>query len=286
MIDDLIYDVGMNNGNDTAYYLHCGFRVLAIEADPTLCSQASARFKKAIEDGQLTILNVGITPQAGTFDFWICKTNSDWNSFDRSIASCNGSPHYSIQIPGQPFTKILGDYGIPYYLKVDIEGNDYLCIEALNAGRELPQYVSVELGDIYDSVQKLEALGYTGYKCINQYNFLPLQMTPLAETKRVERWYRLLQSRSIFARTICKFYGRDNIWNNLIRKIPRQQEWTFHEGCSGPFGEDTLGQWLSAEEVRKTYHYYCQRHQERQSSPSWLYQKYASWMDLHAKREI
>ena len=30
--DDLIYDVGMNNGDDTAYYLHKGFRVVAVEA--------------------------------------------------------------------------------------------------------------------------------------------------------------------------------------------------------------------------------------------------------------
>jgi putative ABC transport system substrate-binding protein len=32
----LIYDVGMNNGDDTAYYLRRGFRVLAIEANPDL----------------------------------------------------------------------------------------------------------------------------------------------------------------------------------------------------------------------------------------------------------
>jgi hypothetical protein len=68
MINNLIYDVGMNNGNDTAYYLHCGFKVLAIEANPVLCSQATVRFEQEIEQGQLQILNIGIAPTSGNLD--------------------------------------------------------------------------------------------------------------------------------------------------------------------------------------------------------------------------
>lgn len=33
---DLIFDIGANNGDDTAFYLKKGFRVVAIEADPAL----------------------------------------------------------------------------------------------------------------------------------------------------------------------------------------------------------------------------------------------------------
>jgi 16S rRNA A1518/A1519 N6-dimethyltransferase RsmA/KsgA/DIM1 with predicted DNA glycosylase/AP lyase activity len=42
---DLIYDVGMNNGDDTAYYLRRGFRVVAIEADTRLVRCAAERFR-------------------------------------------------------------------------------------------------------------------------------------------------------------------------------------------------------------------------------------------------
>jgi hypothetical protein len=38
----LIYDVGMNNGDDTAYYLRRGFRVLAIEANLDLVANAAS----------------------------------------------------------------------------------------------------------------------------------------------------------------------------------------------------------------------------------------------------
>jgi hypothetical protein len=34
----------MNNGDDTAYYLRRGFRVLAIEANPDLVANAEIRF--------------------------------------------------------------------------------------------------------------------------------------------------------------------------------------------------------------------------------------------------
>jgi len=46
---DLIYDVGMHNGNDIAYYLSRGYPVVSIEADPVLAEKAKNRFA-----GQLT----------------------------------------------------------------------------------------------------------------------------------------------------------------------------------------------------------------------------------------
>jgi hypothetical protein len=47
VLKNLIYDVGMNDGNDTAYYLSRGFRVVAIEANPVLVEQLSAVQKRA-----------------------------------------------------------------------------------------------------------------------------------------------------------------------------------------------------------------------------------------------
>jgi FkbM family methyltransferase len=42
----LIYDVGMHNGDDTAYYLRRGFRVIAIEPNPALVATAAERFRR------------------------------------------------------------------------------------------------------------------------------------------------------------------------------------------------------------------------------------------------
>ena len=36
----LIFDIGMHHGQDTAYYLSLGNRVVAVDADPTLIDRA------------------------------------------------------------------------------------------------------------------------------------------------------------------------------------------------------------------------------------------------------
>lgn len=194
MIKNLIYDVGMNNGDDTAYYLYRGFRVIAIEADPKLCEQAASRFRQELENGQLKILNLGIAATPGELDFWICEGQSAWNSFDRKIASRNGLPHHSISVPCQTLDWIIANHGVPHYLKIDIEGNDLICLENLQPGHDLPKYLSVELGQIDHFVKRLQELGYNRFKCISQFNFLPIELPPSREQRQYEFWLHFSNS--------------------------------------------------------------------------------------------
>ena len=46
---DLIYDVGMHQGEDTDYYLKKGFRVIAFEAEPNLVASCQKRFEVEIK---------------------------------------------------------------------------------------------------------------------------------------------------------------------------------------------------------------------------------------------
>jgi FkbM family methyltransferase len=255
---DLVYDVGMNNGDDTAYYLRLGKRVVAIEADPDLCARARERFAAEIADGRLTILNIGVGPKAGTLDFWICETKREWNSFSRRIASRDGLPHHAIQIPCQTFEWIVARHGVPGILKIDIEGHDHFCIDALSALPDLPDYVSVEIGDIDAFTRRLEALGYTGFKCISQFDFLPMQLPPSEEQLRRER--------------------------GEPASTRRHGDWLFPEGSSGPCGEHTAGRWLSADEARAVYHHYRELSRQGGESPFWYGKNYSFWVDLHARR--
>ncbi len=49
---NLIYDVGVCNGDDSAYYLHKGYRVVGIEANPLLLASIRRRFRSEIADGR------------------------------------------------------------------------------------------------------------------------------------------------------------------------------------------------------------------------------------------
>lgn len=287
MIRDLIYDVGMNNGDDTAYYLHRGFRVVAVEANPQACAQASGRFPAELGAGRLTILNTGIAAEPGQADFWICETHPEWSSFDRQLAARDGSPHRCVQVPCRMFGSILAQHGVPYYLKVDIEGNDTLCIDALRTQEELPSYLSLELDRIDEAVETLSRLGYSGYKCISQFNYLPLQLPPSRVQKRAELWHGMLMRRGLHQRVLRKLMGQaGRSWvAERYQRLRRQTDWVFPFGASGPFGEETRGMWLTADQVRHAFQHYQDLRRSGAASVFWNDKGYSFWVDLHARRE-
>jgi FkbM family methyltransferase len=287
MFDNLIYDAGMNNGDDTAYYLHRGYNVVAIDADPQACENARRRFRDELRCGRLKILNVGITAEPGAWDFWICESHPEWSSFERRIASRDGSPHHKIPVACRTFDSILAEYGVPYYLKADIEGHDLQCVDGLKTVNERPKYVSIELGELDESLQKLMDLGYTAFKCISQFTFVPLESPPTPVQKRAEFWHRLLTRRSFPLRAVRRAIGSaGRQWMNARYLRTRCcKGWVFNEGSSGPFGEDTLGTWLTAGQLRDVYHHYQQLLNQGTSSIFWNARDYSFWTDLHARRE-
>jgi FkbM family methyltransferase len=282
MIQDLIYDVGLNKGNDTAYYLHRGFRVVAIEANPTLVSLARERFKREIAENRLVILNVGIAEKQGQLPFWVCETKSEWSSFDRRIASRDGSEHHAITIDCCRFESILEEYGVPYYLKVDIEGNDFLCLQDLQ-GRELPKYISIETSGI-SLLTTLHNLGYTSFKWISQINFLPLEIFPSDEQKYQEKLQRLLYSKRLPLRILRKL-GLKRWLNSQINRNRYFNDWFFSYGSSGAFGEDLLGGWQSFDEIRNTYEHFQKLRKAGQPSLFWTNKGYSFWTDFHARKD-
>jgi len=288
MKNRLIYDVGMNNGDDTAYYLWKGYSVIAIEADPLLVFEAEKRFEREINDGRLNILNIGISSKAGDLDFWICETNSAWNSFHQSIASRDGSPHHKIIVPCHNFSWVLEKYGVPFYLKIDIEGNDLLCIDALVDVKEGPKYLSIEGGSIYvDMIDKLVALGYNEFKCISQRNFLPIQMPYASVTKHYALIDWLLSSNDWKARTARTCIGNaGQKWmQSKISSFAFKDGWQFNFGSSGPFGEDTQGNWLNADSVKSSMAYFFDLLERKAPSPFWNEKRYGLWFDIHARRD-
>lgn len=54
---DLIYDIGLLDGEDTTYYLFRGYNVVAVDANSLMVEQARLRFAGAIESKRLTLLN-------------------------------------------------------------------------------------------------------------------------------------------------------------------------------------------------------------------------------------
>jgi FkbM family methyltransferase len=280
MIKNLIYDVGMYNGDDTAYYLAKGFRVIAIEAAPHLVEQASRRFEREIAAEKLIILNIGVSDHEGAFPFYISDTNPEWNTFDSSVAKDKDIDFHQVTVSCRRFRSILDEFGTPYYLKLDIEGNEIYCLRDLIVS-DLPNYVSFEKTAQFtvESLTLLHNLGYTGFKLISQNSLLPVEYPPTWEQRRYERWQNLLKSRNFFLRVIRRAGARR--WVNPTRY---RSDWIFPGSSSGPFGEDTPGKWQTFDEIVETLAKANSSFDAREPSVFWGDAGYSFWADFHAKR--
>ena len=276
-----IFDLGMNNGDDTAYYLSLGNRVLAVEANPKLAEDGRKRFEKEIDSGRLRILNLGVAAEEGFFDFWVCRSHSQYSSFDRKSASRDGLDHYSIQVRTIKPATLFKEYGVPDYLKIDIEGSELLCLEELSR-HPLPKYLSVECDSrphVYKSdyglalLRALSNVGYQNFKLVNQYTFcsvskdcsLSLQLDSFA--------------REVLASPLNRVAGVHRISRWLVRtRMERRFGKEFPIGTSGPWGEDTVGPWLSYRDAEETYQYYRTIHTTDAGSLPFPF-----WYDWHAR---
>jgi FkbM family methyltransferase len=169
MNKNLIYDVNVHEGSDSAYYLSLGYRVVGIEASPVMVDLLRKRFSREMATGQFVLLNIGLAATRGRMDFWICDDVSAWSSFNRTIASRKRVRHHSVTVDTQTFGAVLEEYGVPSYCKIDIEGNDRLCLEDLNPS-DIPMFISIEMAhsDGAEDLELLYVLGYRKYKIISQ----------------------------------------------------------------------------------------------------------------------
>src|ERR1700685_3365847 len=94
----LIYDVGMNDGADTAFYLSQGHSVVAVEADPRLVTLARERFRDAIDNGALTLLNVAIADSDDEVEFWISEGDNAHSSLYPEVAARYGATVRAVRV--------------------------------------------------------------------------------------------------------------------------------------------------------------------------------------------
>ena len=143
----LIFDLGMNDGSDTAFYLAKGFSVVGVDAAEDLCDLVRDKYQTDIDSGRLVIENVAITESEGPITFYL-NEKSVWGTTRSDWAERNGRLSHGVTatltVDGVPLSYLLGKYGTPYYLKIDIEGADLAALSGLRGQSEQPAFVSIE----------------------------------------------------------------------------------------------------------------------------------------------
>ncbi len=226
---NLIYDVGLHHGQDTDFYLKKGFEVVAFEANPANIDVCKKRFASAIAEGKLTIVEGGIaeledfSDKGQKIEFYRNHQTTFWGSTDKEFAYRNevmGTTNEKIEINAVNFAECLEKYGIPFYLKADIVGSEKICLRALLKFENKPDYLSIRSekviwSNLQEEFNLLERLGYDRFKAIQQ-DVTDFQVAIDGENGK---------------------------------KI----KYTFDEGASGVFAEETAGKWQNKAQILKQY---------------------------------
>jgi len=207
----IVYDFGMNQGDDVEYYLAKGHDVVAVEANPALCEECVARFAAELQSGRLTILNAVITDadDEEEVDFYIHKTNHVLSQFP-APRPAQRDEFDRVRLPSIPAATIVRRHGAPHYIKIDLEGFDQNVLRNLFAAGIRPAFLSAES----HSIEVFALLCANGYKSFN-----------LVDGLTVSQVYR-------HTIIVCAT-GRK--WHSF----------KFHS--AGPYGLDLTSPWLDAE---------------------------------------
>jgi FkbM family methyltransferase len=167
---NLAYDFGMNDGRDAEYYLSLGYRVIAVDAHPGMCSQAQRRLARDIASGRLVVLNLAIADRSGRLPFYIHAEHSEWSSL---FPSTKDGDWHKIDVEAVTCDWLFRHFGCPHYAKVDIEGADRLVIQAVQNASPKPAYISVETGPTLEWIDSLCDAGYQAFKLVRQADVQP-----------------------------------------------------------------------------------------------------------------
>jgi FkbM family methyltransferase len=227
-----IFDLGMNNGDDTAFYLSRGYNVVALDANPALCEQAERRFHAAIDDGRLTVRNIAISDKSGEATFHINLDNDHWSSLEAQWALRGATRSKAITVRCVTLSELFDEFGVPYYLKIDVEGVDDRVLMQLCGSSVRPLYVSVEdcrFG--YQYMEILASCGYDGFKLLDQstvpqltdaatgHTFLPGSSGPFGN-EFPGKWLPYVDMLKFYSETV-----RDREGNRIA---PRTHWWDIH----------------------------------------------------------
>lgn len=211
MSGGVIYDFGMNNGDDVEYYLLKSSKVVGVEANPALCRAVEKRFSCEIEAGKLVVLNVAISAgdEDRTVDFHVHKTNHVLSHLGAPDAASIGD-FDRIEVLSRTPTSIIREHGEPRYIKVDLEGMDAVVLKDIFDAGMLPPEISAEAhsADVFDCLRK------AGYKAFNL----------------VDGW------------SVAEKYGTATI--EIADGI---RPFSFRPHSAGPFGSDIRSEWQDPE---------------------------------------
>jgi FkbM family methyltransferase len=167
--DDLIFDIGANQGDKTAIFLKLGARVVSVEPDGTCRAILQDKFLRyRFRPRPVTLVGKAVSDKIGTEQMWIDGPGSAVNTISRKWADelkehkqdfkhGNYGLDFSRseQVETTTVEELMRLHGVPYFIKIDVEGHELGVLSGLQ--RPVP-FLSFEVN--------LRAFRQEGTQCV------------------------------------------------------------------------------------------------------------------------
>ncbi|AFZ35774.1 methyltransferase FkbM family [Stanieria cyanosphaera PCC 7437] len=139
-VDSLIFDIGANQGSKTDVYRRFAKQVVCIEPDKKSVNVLKKRFKNR---SNIEIMSVAIGNNVGKATFYIHKEGSCYNTMNlkqknsleeksQSDISEKIAFNDSYEVEMVTLDNLIKKWGIPKYIKLDVEGYELYALQGLN----------------------------------------------------------------------------------------------------------------------------------------------------------
>lgn len=123
---NLVFDIGSNVGNTVGYLLTRSNKIISFEPIPSLAEHIKSYFNTQ----KVEVVQKGVSDIVGTKTFHISNMGGVLSTFEddwmtKSRFTGNGSWDTQIQVETTTLDNIIDEYGIPDFVKVDVEGHEY-----------------------------------------------------------------------------------------------------------------------------------------------------------------
>jgi len=170
----MFFDIGANIGNWALANIDKCDKIISVEASPITFN----RLVDNCKNDKIILLNYAVCNNNGNdITFYqadcdvISTINKDWLTSDTS--RFYNYPYKEIICKTISIDKLIEDYGIPDFIKIDVEGGEYDCITSLTQKIKLIsfEWASETNTVTLQCIDYLFHLGYTHYYIQNEDNY-------------------------------------------------------------------------------------------------------------------